>query len=145
MRVLFDTSVLVAAIIDSHPNHSKAFSWLLKAKRGEIIGYIGTHTLCELYAIMTSLPTQRKVSSTDIWRLIRESILSNFEIVELTKSDYRAILESLAQNNVRGGATYDALVAHAALKAQVDKLLTFNPAYFKRVYPSISKLVEKPA
>lgn len=144
MKVLFDTSVLVAALIDSHPQYPMAFPWLLKAKRGEIKGYLGAHTLAELYAILSSLPTQRKISTTDIWRLVQESILTDFEVVELTKSDYRIILESLARNNIRGGATYDALIAHAASKAKVDKLLTFNANHFKRVYPSISKLVEEP-
>jgi len=144
MKVLFDTSVLIAALIDSHPEFPVAFSWLSKVKHGEIKGYLGTHTLAELYAVLSSLPTQRKISPNDIWRLIQESILANFEVVELTKRDYRVILESLAKSNIRGGATYDALIAHAAAKAKVDKLLTFNPGHFKRVYPSIAKLVEKP-
>jgi predicted nucleic acid-binding protein len=48
MKVLFDTSVLVAALIDSHSNHTRAFPWLLKVKRGEIEGYIGTHTLSSI-------------------------------------------------------------------------------------------------
>ncbi|MFQ5864421.1 MAG: hypothetical protein ACE5IW_04235 [bacterium] len=49
----------------------------------------------------------------------------NFRKIRLD-SDYEEILESLADNGIRGGATYDALIAHAAFKAQVDKLLTFN-------------------
>ena len=121
MKVLFDTSVLVAALIDSHPQYPIAFPWLLKVKHGEIKGYLGIHTLAELYAVLSSIPTQRKIPTTAIWRLIQESILTNFEVVELTKSDYREILKSLAKNNIRGGATYDALIAHAAAKAKVDK------------------------
>ncbi len=144
MKVLFDTSVLIAALIDSHANHVRAFPWLLKAKRGEIEGCIGTHTLAELYAILTSLPVQKKVSSTDVWRLIQDSVLSSFEIVQLTKDDYQFVLESLAQNGIRGGTTYDALIAHAAYKTNVDKLLTLNQSHFKRVYPAIASIIEEP-
>jgi len=131
MKVLFDTSVLVAALIDSHSNHARAFPWLLKATRGEIEGCIGTHTLAELYAILTSLPVQKNVSSSDVWRLIQDSVLSSFEVVQLTKDDYKFVLESLSQNNIRGGTTYDALIAHAAYKANVDRLLTLNQNHFK--------------
>ena len=144
MKVLFDTSVLVAALIDSHPQFPIAFPWLLKVKHGEINGYIGTHTLAELYAVLLSLPTQRKISTTDIWRLIQQSILSVFDVIDLTKSDYRIILQSIANYNIRGGATYDALIAQAASKAKVDKLLTFNPGHFQRLYPSLAKLIEQP-
>jgi predicted nucleic acid-binding protein len=133
VKVLFDTSVLVAALIDSHANHTKAFPWLLKVKRGEVEGVVGIHTLAELYAILTSLPVQKKVPSTEVWRLIQDSVLSSFEIIQLTKDDYQFVLESLSQNNIRGGTTYDALIAHAAYKASADKLLTLNQSHFKRV------------
>jgi predicted nucleic acid-binding protein len=145
MKVLFDSSVLVAALIDSHANHARAFPWLLKAKRGEIEGCIGTHTLAELYAILTSLPVQKNVPSTEVWRLIQDSVLSSFEIVQLTKDDYQFVLESLSQNNIRGGTTYDALIAHAAYKANADKLLTLNQSHFKRVYPTLANIIEEPA
>jgi hypothetical protein len=36
------------------------------------------------------------------------SVLSCFEIVQLTRDDYQFVLEALAQNNIRGGTTYDA-------------------------------------
>jgi len=32
MKILLDTSVLVAALVQKHPDHSVAFSWLQKAK-----------------------------------------------------------------------------------------------------------------
>jgi len=54
IKVLFDTSVLVASILVNHEQHSACISWLIRVKRGEIQGYIGTHTLAELYAILKS-------------------------------------------------------------------------------------------
>ena len=32
MKILFDTSVLVAALVESHPMHTRAFPWLKKAR-----------------------------------------------------------------------------------------------------------------
>lgn len=81
MKVLFDTSILVAALVDSHPKHSVSFPWLTKAKNRKIEGFVATHTLAELYAVLTSLPIQRKASTSEIWQLIEKSVLANFEIV----------------------------------------------------------------
>ena len=35
MKILFDTSVLVAAIVEPHPMHGRALPWLQRAKAGE--------------------------------------------------------------------------------------------------------------
>ena len=51
MKILFDTSVLVAALINSHPRHESAIHWLQQVKLGEIEMVIATHTLAELYAM----------------------------------------------------------------------------------------------
>ncbi len=145
MKVFFDTSVLVAALIDSHPNYSRAFPWLLKAKQGEIEGFICVHTIAELYSVLTSIPTQKKIPADEIWSLINKSIILNFKVIELTREDYKIIINSIAENEIRGGATYDAIIAHAAYKANAEKLLTFNLSHFKRVYPAISGIVQTPS
>jgi predicted nucleic acid-binding protein len=144
MKVLFDTSVLVAALLELHPNHKLAFPWLLNVKKGKHLGFISMHSLAELYAILTTIPIHRKVATNEIWTLISNSILQYFQIVELTKSDYQQILQLLSTNELRGGIIYDSLIAHAAYKAKVDKLLTFNTKHFKKAYPLIADIVEEP-
>ena len=32
MKILFDTYVIIAGLVESHPMHKKAFPWLKKAK-----------------------------------------------------------------------------------------------------------------
>ena len=58
MKVLLDTSVLVAAMIEAHPAHERALSWLQRAKGKEITAAVACHTLAELYAVLTRLPLQ---------------------------------------------------------------------------------------
>ena len=43
-----------------------------------------------------------------------------------------------------GGVVYDALVAQAARKAQVDRLLTLNEADFRRVWPDAAARIAPP-
>ena len=54
MKVLFDTNVLIAAMIATHPKHAIALPWLAKVKHNEITGVIGAHSLAELYSVLTS-------------------------------------------------------------------------------------------
>jgi predicted nucleic acid-binding protein len=44
MRVLFDTSVLVAALVQAHPRHSHALPWLQRAKAGEFKYLVSSHS-----------------------------------------------------------------------------------------------------
>jgi len=45
VKTLFDTSVLVAAMIESHPAHPKSFAWLQQVKNSTIIGYVSAHSI----------------------------------------------------------------------------------------------------
>ncbi|HDH87226.1 MAG: hypothetical protein DRG35_02195 [Deltaproteobacteria bacterium] len=56
MKTLFDTSVLVAAIVEPHSMHTRALPWLQRAKAGEIDFLAASHTLAELYAVLATLP-----------------------------------------------------------------------------------------
>jgi predicted nucleic acid-binding protein len=144
MKVLLDTSVLVAAMVETHPAHERALSWLQRVKRKEVTAVVASHTLAELYAILTRLPVQPLISSATAWQLIRENVLATVEVVSLSEEDYRSVLEHLSVTGIVGGATYDALIGYTALKARVDQLVTLNEKDFRRVYPDLSKKLVAP-
>jgi len=144
MRVLLDTSVLVAAMVEAHPHHDRALPWLQRVKHKEITAVITCHSLAESYSILTTLPVHPRIPSAVAWRLIQENILDAFTLVPLTGDDYRAVLEHLSMTGIIGGATYDALIAHTASKAKVDQLLTFNAKDFRGIYPGLSKQIVEP-
>lgn len=50
----------------------------------------------------------------------------------------------MATLNLPGGGIFDAIIAQAALKADVDILLTLNPNHFTRLGEAIANLVEVP-
>lgn len=134
MKILFDTSVLVAAVTTSHSRHSQAFGWLKRAKAREFESIICSHTLAELFSVLTTLPLRPKISPFDAFRLIEESIQRSFSVVALAASDYARTLHSLAERNLQGGIVYDALLVAAAKKARADSLLTLNPKDFQRLW-----------
>lgn len=56
VKILFDTSVLVASILVKHPQHFSGWSWLEQVKTAKIEGFIVTHTLMEINKILTLNP-----------------------------------------------------------------------------------------
>jgi predicted nucleic acid-binding protein len=144
MKALFDTSVLVAAFEVSHPWHSICLPWLQRAQEKEIDGYLSTHTLAELYSVLTRLPVRPPISTEIAQRLIDEN-LSLFVAIELTADDYQQAIACMVKLNIPGGGIFDALIAQAALKAEVDILLTLNPNHFTRLGQDVAKLVQVPS
>ncbi len=143
MKVVFDTSVLVAALIVDHPKYSESLPWLLRLKVEEIQGFISTHTLAELYAVLTRLPLPQMIAPALAQHLIEEN-LDKFQKVVLSAGDYQTTLVRLVRLNIVGGSIYDGLIAQAALKAKVDILLTLNPKHFTRLGDDVAGLVQVP-
>lgn len=144
MKVLADTSVLVAAMVESHPAHGRALPWLQRARQGEIDLVVCTHTLAELYAVLTALPVRPRIGTDMARRLIRENVESNGTVVDLRSGDYRAVLDNQAALGLTGGSVYDALVAQAARKVGADRLLTLNEGDFRRVWPDAADRIAAP-
>ncbi len=142
MRILFDTSILVAAILSGHSRHLTCLPLLQKAQIQQTHGLISVHTLAELYSTLTRIP-QTKITPILAQELIYSN-LQNFERVPLTDEDYEAAINLMVQNKLPGGGIFDALIAQTALKAQADILLTLNPKHFTRLSSAIASKVEKP-
>ncbi len=87
MRILLDTSTLVAALVEMHPNHVLAFPWLQKVKNKAFTGFVAAHSIAELYSVLTTLPIRPRISSATAVRLLKRDVLDQFEAVSLSKED----------------------------------------------------------
>ena len=142
MKTLFDTPVIIAALVESHPMHGRAFPWLKQAKEKKFELIVASHTLAELYAVLSTLPLKPRISSSVAWRLIKENIESISKIYSLTPAEYSSTIKSMSDMGLIGGTIYDALIAKVAQKAKVERLLTLNIDHFRRVWQnSENKLV----
>lgn len=115
MKVLFDTSVLVAAMVRPHPMHHRALPWLQQAHRGEIELSVASHSLAELYAVLTRLPVRPRIAPGTALRLIALNVERRAKVVSLTPTDYGAVIRRMAELGLTGGSVYDALIARAPL------------------------------
>jgi predicted nucleic acid-binding protein len=142
MKYLFDTSVLVAAMMSGHSSYNVCLPLLQRAQARQIVGFISTHTLAELYSVLTRIP-QTKITPDLAQELIRDN-LQTFEFVSLGAEDYTAAIDLMVRNRIPGGGIFDALIAQAALKADVDVILTLNAKHFIRLGTAIAQKVQEP-
>jgi predicted nucleic acid-binding protein len=143
MKVLFDTSVVVAASLTQHPEHTRCFPQLQSAQLGQVHGYLSTHSLAETYSILTRLPIQPRVLPSDAESVITD-LLQYLQVVSLDRPDYQSAISCMVALKLPGGGIFDALIAQAALKAKVDILFTLNPNHFTRLGEAIAQITQVP-
>jgi predicted nucleic acid-binding protein len=144
MKILLDTSVLIAAMVEGHPAHGVALPWLQRIREQSETGLVAAHSVAELYAVLTTLPIHPRISPAMAQRLIRQNVLESCEIVPLSEEDYVAVIDHLSESGIAGGATYDALILYAALRADADRVLTLNPRDFQRIRPDLADRIQTP-
>lgn len=144
MKVLFDTSVLVAGIIEAHPMHSRSLPWMQQGKAGEFEFLVISHSLAETYAVLTTIPTKPRISPSVALLLVQRNIEASARIIPLSASDYRATIKKMVQRDLSGGIIYDALIVTAARRLSVDRLLTLNDRDFLRAWPEGKNIVAVP-
>lgn len=140
---MFDSSVVVAALVVSHQSHTACVHRLNQALQRDIQGFISTHSLAEIYSVITRLPLKPPISPQLAQRQLAAN-LQNFEFVPLLVEDYQAAIAQMVSLNLPGGGIFDALIAQAALKANVEQLLTLNPKHFNRLSETVASLVQVP-
>lgn len=133
MKILFDSSVLIAAFIEAHRKHKSALSALTKAKNKEFKLFVSAHSILEIYSVLTSAPFKPKITSVIAKQLIENNIKSFAKIVYLTDKDYFTILEKMSRSGLIGGIVYDAIILKCALNSKVDEILTLNSKDFLRL------------
>jgi predicted nucleic acid-binding protein len=144
VKRLFDTSFLVAALLKTHPAHKRVAPWMQRVIDGIDVGFVSTHSLAELYATLTALPVQPRVSPKEAQELIKQKVFDVFHIISLSEYDYLEVINHLSESSKTGGIIYDALIIHAARKAKVEQVITLNEKDFRRVYPEVADKIVSP-
>ncbi|MGA7683418.1 MAG: PIN domain-containing protein [Terriglobales bacterium] len=140
MKSFFDTSVLVAASVESHEHHERSLALFSNADRSTAC--CAAHTLAELYSTLTRL--RRVRLRADDALLVLESVEERLDIIWLDAREYRKAIRSAAAAGVVGGTIYDALLGWCALKAGATRIYTWDTSDFRRLGDVIAVKVENP-
>lgn len=143
MKVLFDTSVIIAASLPKHLSHAPCFVQLQAAKSGQYRGCLSTHSLAELYSVLTWMPSQPRMSPQEV-KLLIDKYLQYLQAIPLETADYQVAIAQMTVLNLPGGGIFDALIAQAALKTAADRILTLNPSHFTRLGGAIAQITQVP-
>lgn len=132
MKIVFDTSVLIAALLATHRDHARAIVWLTAVSEGRVDGVVSVHGLGELWSVLTKLPVVPPISPTTARQVI-EDVLARFEAVPVTVQICTEALDRCASKGLRSGAIFDALHLATAESIGATALLTFNERDFVRL------------
>lgn len=141
MKVYFDTSVLVAAVVDQLEQHEKAFELFAEYCSGRVDGYISSQTLAECYDTLVSLPLKRRIQPVEAQKLIEENFEKNLKVLNLTPTNYSQAIQRARNQGLKSGTIYNALHIIAAEKEGCETLYTFTPKAFTCLKPKDVEVV----
>ena len=141
MKAFLDTSVLVATFYADHEHHPASIDLFLRFGKKDVC--CGAHSLAEVYATLTGMPSRRRVSGDEALLFLGD-IRERLTVVALDEQEYFQMAEASATANLAGGAIYDAILAHCALKAKAEVIYTWNTKDFLRLPPAIAGRVKNP-
>ena len=120
MSDYLDSSVLIAALVDSQPFHEECVEALSAG------GITSAHALAEAYSILSGRLRLDPQTVSDV--LLHNT--KKLKVVDLTAAEYARLLADSPKNGVRGGAIFDALHVAAARKASAKRLLTLDQDFY---------------
>jgi len=127
MKGFFDTSVLVPLFYRDHVHHGPSQELFIQFNQST--GCCGAHSLAEVYATLTRMPGKRRISGEQAMLFIG-NIRERLSVIALSGEEYADALEAAAARGIIGGAIYDAVLAHCALKAKADAIYTWNVRHY---------------
>lgn len=140
MIEFFDTTVLVAAMVEDEQRHEACAQALEEAKDG----YASVHSLAECFATLTGGRLGVQLSPTDAASLVRHNVHDRLSLVSLSATEYLKLLNSAGPAGARGGAIYDFLQLACARKNKAEKIYTLNHRHFIALAPDLAQTIVSP-
>jgi predicted nucleic acid-binding protein len=131
-KLALDTSVLVAALVEPHPFHARAFRWIDAVSTGRAKAECSWHAAAETWSVLTRLPLEPPISPA-LAEVAVDRLLQRVEAVEVDRETYRAAVRRCSERGLRSGALFDALHLLSAERRGVDAFVTFNRSDFERM------------
>ena len=128
-----DTSALVGALLERHPQHARC----LRALQEAVSPVTDAHALAETFATLTGfykVPTEAAAELT----LGLKAIV---EVDPLSLADYETAISEAQQRGVMGGGIYDSLHATFARRKGAKRVVTRNPSHFAHTAPELELVV----
>jgi predicted nucleic acid-binding protein len=136
----FDTTVLIAAMVEDEQRHEACARVLDEAEDG----YASVHSLTECYATLTGGRLGIRLPPGDAANLVRTNVHERLSLVSLKTTEYLQLLDSAGPAGARGGAICDFLLLACARKAKAARIYTLNHRHFIALAPDLAQAIVSP-
>jgi predicted nucleic acid-binding protein len=144
VKALIDSSVLIAALVEAHSRHEKAFPWLQSKGAAKYKASL-RHTPSRKHTRYSQrCPWPRALPPAAAWALVEHSVLPFVKTIDLSAEEVQRVVQRISRKGLAGGVVNDALIAEAAAKAGADCLVTLNLLDFRRVMKAGGMEVREP-
>lgn len=132
MSVFFDTSVLLAGLVDFGPQSAPAQSLMHAVAEKRLQGATTTawHCCLEFYSVATRLPAEFRLSAADAALLLQDEVFARIDVHDLPARDRLPMLQAAARDAVGGGRIYDTHIADVARAVGATVVVTDNRRHF---------------
>ena len=131
VSVFFDTSVLLAGLIDFGPQSGPAQSLMHAIAEKRITGAATAwHCCLEFYSVSTRLPPEFRITADDAALLLEEEVFARMSVHDLPDDARIAALKAASRDQIGGGRIYDAHIAEVARAAGAAVVVTDNRRHF---------------
>jgi len=141
VKALFDTSVLVASVLEADPRHEASHS--LMKQFAPLEASCAAHSLAEFYATLTGMNPPNRLRPEQA-ELLLNQFRSNLECIVLNADEVFQAIQRTAALKLPGGIIYDALILACARKAKARRIYTWNSKHFKMAAPDLAERIVTP-
>ena len=141
MKGFFDSSVLVPVFCGDHIHHQASLALFIQFDKST--GCCGAHSLAEVFSTLTRMPGKHRISGAQAMLFI-STIRERLSIIAPDGDEYADALETSAALGIVGGGTYDAMLAHCAIKAQAEAIYTWNVRHYAQCGPEVTRRLRTP-
>ncbi len=143
MKLAFDTSILVASVLEGHEHHLRTRPWTRAVTSGKVEAQITWHAAAEIWSVLTKIPGSQRLAPAAA-SLVVDRILESFRPIEVSGAVYRAAIRRCSERGLRSGVLFDAIHLLSAEAEGVEGFVTFNKVHFERLRNSHSPKIHVP-
>lgn len=140
MSQYFDTSVLIAAFVQSERRHEACAKLVTNSSNGCVLA----HGMAECFSFLTGGRLSLQISPETAAKIIETNIINCMTVVTLTSDETLETLKNAQASGIRGAGIYDALHLAAARKANAQEIYTLNLRHFQAFAPDLVDRIKEP-
>lgn len=133
---LLDSNVLVAAIVENHPDHAPSVALFERLDPSSL--HVAGHSYAEAYSTLTQRDRAAlfRRSADEAWTAL-ERVAAITRLVGLTPAQTFAAIRAYAGEGGIGPRLYDRLVGAAAVAAGAGAIVTWNTGHMRSLFPNL--------